>query len=254
MSVRSVHGRPWPAGPRGFHLVHVHRGLETPAAGTFAGEELTATWPFCSDGEVFARRGGVWVDQGWTTRSGALTMDTPPFSSATPANLRSKMAGKLPVSPRRSCRVPQVPGRSGEVLRLGERWDCRWSRLHASSWLPSATRVHLLGAEQRLCRRLPSDTAGNVAATSSAMAGAAANNGWLSLSVIDFDTESMAVMAQGTRGSNWFTYAGAGTPTAGTFGGELDSDMAVRTSDSEVFKRTGGAWADQGYKAGGTLA
>jgi len=54
--------------------------------------------------------------------------------------------------------------------------------------------------------------------------------------------------------TNWFSYGGAGTPAAGTFPLEGDSDMAIRTSDSEVFRRVSGAWTDQGYKAGGTLA
>jgi hypothetical protein len=59
---------------------------------------------------------------------------------------------------------------------------------------------------------------------------------------------------QGQRGANWFTYTGAGTPPTGSFLNELDGDMAVRTSDSEVFKRAGGVWADQGYKVSQGIA
>jgi microcystin-dependent protein len=54
----------------------------------------------------------------------------------------------------------------------------------------------------------------------------------------------------GTRGSQWFTYVGTGTPPAGTFTGEADGDMCVRSSDSEVFKRVSGAWVDQNYAMG----
>lgn len=48
----------------------------------------------------------------------------------------------------------------------------------------------------------------------------------------------------------WWTYVGTGTPPAGTFSGEKDGDMAVRSSDSEVFKRVSGAWVDQAYALG----
>lgn len=57
--------------------------------------------------------------------------------------------------------------------------------------------------------------------------------------------------ATGTRGSLWYTYTGAGTPATGAFSGEVDGDYAIRSSDSELFKRVAGAWTDQGFSIKG---
>lgn len=51
------------------------------------------------------------------------------------------------------------------------------------------------------------------------------------------------------RGSEWFVYTGAGTPTG--LVGMLAGDFAVRTSDGEIFGYSGSAWVDQSFSIKG---
>jgi microcystin-dependent protein len=246
LSVALIAAGPGPQGQRGSNWF-TYTGAGTPAAGTFTGELNGDMAVRASDGEVFTRVAGAWVDQNWKQSTGMATMDAmhivgnpnePAFQNGwvnydianfNPCGFRKYPDGKVRLKGLiKSGTVGGPP-----IFNLPPGYRPVRESLHEPDNVGSIADLRV---------RMNGDVCLNTG-----------SNGWLSLDEVEFDTETVTTYAVGTRGSNWFAYSGAGTPPTPSFTSEIDNDMAVRTSDSEVFKRIAGIWTDQSYKAGSTL-
>jgi hypothetical protein len=256
-----------PAGARG-STTYLYNGVGIPAAGTFVGE-LDGDWAIRkTDGEMFQRVSGAWVDQAYTNRSTApitsarayraaalsvpaatwtkVPLDTQTYDSS--ANLFNVANGRF-VAP--TAGTYQVSG----AICYGLSATGTYTYLIAGIWKNGAT-----WSDPQYCPAVQNYGSVPIADTVPMNAG-----DYIELyAYINFQTATivtgplqtfMSVVLitagpgpQGQRGSNWYTYTGAGTPAVGTFLNELDRDMAVRASDGEVFTRISGAWVDQNWK------
>jgi len=241
-------------------------GAGTPPAGTFA-SELDGDWCFRqSDGEVFKRVSGAWVDQGYVMKQSGLPvvaksrrgsavslavgwnkipMDTLVFASPGASGVVDTANGRMVIQTAGYYQVSAQLGEfpTGEILidivvngGLDVATGFRGTRTGGGSQQNAVAS----GAMQFAVN----DTIEVYLYCGTAQSLSCFNGGvsWLTIASI-----TSGPGPQGARGSNWYTYTGAGTPPAGTFLNELDRDMAVRTSDGEVFCRISGAWTDQGW-------
>jgi microcystin-dependent protein len=246
LSVALIAAGPGPQGQRGSNWF-TYTGAGTPAAGTFTGELDGDMAVRASDGEVFRRIAGAWADQNWKQSTGMATMDKwhqvgqpgePAFLNAwvnyggtyAPAQFR-----KYPDGTVRIRGLVQAGASSTAVFTLPPGY-----RPQTGQQIINATDINA-----EVHSRLEIYPDGTVILIWVAPGG----SGYASINC-NFDTDTVTNYAVGTRGANWFAYSGAGVPPTPSFTGEIDNDMAVRTSDSEVFKRIAGVWTDQSYKAG----
>jgi microcystin-dependent protein len=238
---------PGPQGPRGTNWF-TYAGAGTPAAGTFTGELDNDMAVRASDGEVFRRIAGAWTDQNWKQSTGQATMDVWHNVGATgePAFQSGWGNYGAPYSFAQFRKYPDGTVRIRGLINSGSSSATIFTL--PPGYRPPGNVINATDINAEVHSRLEVNPAGAVTLIWVAPGG----NGYASINCT-FDTDSVTTYAVGTRGSNWYSYAGAGTPAAGTFSGEIDNDMAVRTSDNEVFKRISGAWADQGFKVGGQI-
>jgi microcystin-dependent protein len=255
-----------PPGARG-NTTYLYTGVGTPPAGTFPGE-IDGDWAVRKgDGENFQRQAGAWVDLGFTNRSTAAVNMTRAYRTAAftvasqtwqaipldtiaydPGGYFNKTTGKYvaPTTGTYLCTgaVMFAPGTTGAIAGLSINGGLPSMRGGAAVNVPSP-----LGIEAPTVTDIVFCNAGDTIALACFPGGADAlyvgNAATTYLSVVQI---AAGPGPQGQRGSNWFTYTGAGTPPAGTFLNETDGDMATRSSDGEVFRRISGAWSDQGWK------
>jgi microcystin-dependent protein len=249
LSVALLTAGPGPQGQRGANW-YTYTGAGTPAAGTFLNELDGDMAVRASDGEVFKRTSGAWTDQNWKQSTGMATMDTWHWvgASGEPAFQNSWANYSASRASWEQCSFRKYPdGKVGvRGLVAGGAVAVTIFTL-PPGYRPPGPLIFACDTNSNAHVRINVNADGTITAANSSSA-------YLSLANVEFDTDTVTNYAVGTRGSNWYSYTGAGTPAANTFTGEIDNDMAVRTSDSEVFKRLSGAWADQGYKAGGQIA
>jgi microcystin-dependent protein len=248
MSVVLITAGPGPQGQRGSNWF-TYTGAGTPAAGTFLNELDGDMAVRASDGEVFRRINGVWTDQNWKQSTGMATMDTWHWvgGSGEPAFQNAWVNYSVRTS------FEQLSFRKYPDGRVQVRGLVAGGTAAATiftlppGYRPPAPLIIACDTNSNAHVRINVGTDGQVQAAN-------ASNAYLSLSNVEFDTDAVTTYAVGTRGSNWYSYNGAGTPAVGSFVGEIDNDMAVRTSDSEVFKRTSGVWVDQTWKVSAGVA
>jgi microcystin-dependent protein len=266
-----------PTGPRG-NYTYLYTGAGIPPTGTFSGER-DGDWAIRkTDGEMFQRIGGVWVDQGYTNRSTAPVTAARMLRAAafTPA---TNAWAKIPLDTTTFDTAGMASTANGRItVPTAGYYQVDANVLVTTSatgtYTTVAVGVYKNGVQVSQNYSEPAITNLGAATLSDKIQCAAGD--YLELWVVNSQgtplwnannqpqyvtSNYLAVTLitagpgpQGAHGAYWFTYAGTGTPPAGTFSSEADNDMAVRSSDSEVFKRVNGAWVDQNYKAGGTLA
>jgi hypothetical protein len=244
LSVALISAGPGPQGQRGSNWF-TYTGAGTPAAGTFTGELDGDMAVRASDGEVFKRITGAWVDQNWKQSTGMATMDIWHFVGNTgePAFVNGWVNYGSGYGNASFRKFPDGKVKCAGLIRAGTIPSTIFTL--PPGYRPNQNQIYG-SASNDVFGEMRVNTDGTVATSIS-------NNGWVTLDDIEFDTGTVTNYAVGTRGSNWFAYGGAGAPPTPSFTGEIDNDMAVRTSDSEVFKRVAGVWTDQSYKAGSNL-
>lgn len=200
MAVALITSGPGPQGARGSSW-YTYTGSGTPAVGAVNPNETVYDLAFrASDGEVFQRQSSAWVDQNVKLATGLQAMDTwhvmgtsdpivPPFQNGWvnyaapygPVAFRKFPDGKVKMKGLTNGGSP-VAG-TILVLPLGYRpaHDCIFS-----------------GPNNGAIADLRVNTDGTVL-YSSVLAGVA-NSGWLSLDVIEFDTELVTQLATGAQG------------------------------------------------------
>jgi microcystin-dependent protein len=262
----AIQGAP---GQRGA-IWYMYNGVGTPAPNTFVGE-LDGDWAIRkSDGENFERVSGAWVDQGFTNRSTAAVSACRMWRNATFAPTVANTWQKVPldtVSFDTTSGMASAANGRVNILTAGT-YQVDANIVQAVSGTGTYTSYGVAiwkngvqVAQQYTGPAIASFGAAACSSTVQCQAGdylelavassqltnlntpGGQGNNYLSVTLI-----TAGPGPQGQRGTNWFTYTGAGTPAAGTFAGELDGDMAVRQSDAEVFRRVSGAWVDQGWK------
>jgi microcystin-dependent protein len=272
LSVTLVTAGPGPQGQRGANW-WTYAGAGTPPANTFPTALTNDLCVRTSDGEVFMFTSGAWADQGWTVKAGIGQTTTAARmyrnTAFTPLVGWNKIAVDT-VTYDVSGNLASVPNGRLNVPTAGAyqvNAQVAWSATSAT--VSCIVALYKNGTEYSRGQQL--NVTGNGSNGRGQTVGdviQCAAGDYIELYVyvsVNFGLEiyvtenflSAALITagpgpQGQRGSNWFTYAGAGTPVAGTFVGELDGDLCVRSSDGEVFKRTAGTWGDQGWKVSST--
>jgi microcystin-dependent protein len=250
----------------------MYTGVGTPAPGALSATEVDGDWAIRqSDGENFQRVGGAWVDQNFTNRSTAPVTTARAYLSA---NWTPPAAGDILV-PLNTISYDT----GGNFSTAGNRFVCPTTGYYQVNGCVTPAGAGSMAINTKLWKNGTTVTTGGGWAGNATNAGAEVmadivfcNAGDYLQLVANFSATLIAVSSgpmltwmsvalltagpgpQGQRGATWFTYTGTGTPAAGTFFGEIDGDMAVRTLDSEVFKRTSGAWVDQVYKVSAGIA
>ena len=256
-----------PPGARG-NTTYLYNGAGTPPAGTFVGE-IDGDWAVRkSDGENFQRQAGAWVDLGFTNRTTAATASARGYRNAAlsvPTGIWTKVALDAKTFDVSSNLYDAANGRfvapTAGVYRVSG--FVTYSVSATGTYTYTATAIWKNGAVWTDPQNLPAVQSYFLAPVSDDMQLNAGDYvelyaylNYQAGSVVTGPSQTyMSVTLltagpgpQGVRGSNWFTYVGAGTPAAGTFLNEADGDMATRGSDGEVFRRISGAWSDQGWK------
>jgi hypothetical protein len=244
-------------------------GTGTPATGTFAGELDSDMAIRTSDGEVFRRIIGAWVDQNWKAQAGLnQTPATTRMYRSTAFSVTTANAWtKIPLDAVTFDTVGMASVANGRVNILTDGYYkvdaniVQNTTATGTYTLIGAAIFHNggLAAQNYSGPAIQSFGSATISDVIQCKAGdyielCVASGQLTALNIGAIDNYLAVTLAssgpgpQGQRGSNWFTYTGSGTPAAGTFTGELDGDMAVRQSDSEVFRRVSGAWVDQGWK------
>ena len=257
-------GAAGPAGPTGATgQWFTYTGSGTPAAGTFSGEKDGDMAVRSSDGEVFKRVGGVWVDQGFTTRSTAattaarLTYGGGSTSVALAAGTWTKVSlgsksfdsGSLADTANSRIVIPtsgyyQIEGNLYANAVANSSIVVSFFK-NGSAVTQTQSPTSVAGIINLVTSDLVYCAAGDVIELygQSTVAGAyyvyGGNVNYLSVALI--------TAGPGPQGTGWKQYTGAGSPTITGING----DMAVRTADGEVFQMISGAWADQGWSLQG---
>ena len=170
-----------------------YTGAGTPAAGTFTGELDGDMATRASDGEVFARRSGAWADQGWKVSTGINTMDTwhTVGQGGQPAFLNGWVNYGAPYS---------VAG-----FRLFPDGKVKVKGMVMSGTLPGAIFQLPLGYRPPEQKLYACETNANVNGridvyTDGTVYANVGSNAWLSLDLIEFDTNTITQMATGPTG------------------------------------------------------